>query len=342
MVPAGAKVARLEVPDLTSQLAQKQAQLAESKANLRRLQAGPRREEVVEQRHKVQRAIAWRDLAKQDLARAREGLAQDVSRLDAQIVQYRAEFDFAQQTLTQSEMLFNKGVLAGQQLMAERKKLQMRQSQVQQAEAEKRAREASGTLTFESELARREKELADTQAALALLEAGGRPEEIEAEQARLARLQEELSYLKGMREKEDVYCSVGGVMTTVRLKEKIGQFFEKGLLIGTVEDIDDLEVEIAMSEQDVAGVEIGQDVELKARALSSQTFTARVDRIAPAAVSAVGDVQSKLAVYCKVVNTSGDLRSGMTGFGRVYRGTKPIGMIVCGKLLRYVRTEFWW
>src|SRR5262249_34969171 len=63
----GALVARLEVPDLDSQLAQKRAAVREAAARLRLLEAGPRPEEVAEQRGRVQRAQAWRDLAAQDL-----------------------------------------------------------------------------------------------------------------------------------------------------------------------------------------------------------------------------------------------------------------------------------
>jgi len=51
----------------------------------------------------------------------------------------------------------------------------------EQARAEKRPDEAKGTGEAEMELAHREQELATAWAALTLLEAGTRPEEIEAE-----------------------------------------------------------------------------------------------------------------------------------------------------------------
>src|SRR5262249_42402213 len=70
-VSPGAAVARLEVPDLASRLAQKKAEVREGEARLRLLEAGPRYEEVVEQRLRLQRAQAWRDLARQDLRRHR-------------------------------------------------------------------------------------------------------------------------------------------------------------------------------------------------------------------------------------------------------------------------------
>ena len=70
-VSPGAPVARLEVPDLASRLAQKRAEVREAQARLRLLEVGPRPEEVVEQRRRVERARAWHDLARQDLTRLR-------------------------------------------------------------------------------------------------------------------------------------------------------------------------------------------------------------------------------------------------------------------------------
>jgi multidrug efflux pump subunit AcrA (membrane-fusion protein) len=62
-VYTAAVVARLEIPDLDSQLAQKRAAVREAAAHLRLLEIGTRPEEVTEQRGRVERAQAWRDRA---------------------------------------------------------------------------------------------------------------------------------------------------------------------------------------------------------------------------------------------------------------------------------------
>ena len=341
-VGAGMLIARLEMPDLASLTVQKQAEIRESQANLRRLEAGSRPEEVAEARSRVERAVAWVEVAKTDLARGRHTMNQELAHLDEQIQQLSMELEYARTTLAQSEKLYTKGVLAGQQLMSERKKFQVVESQCQQAQFQKRAREALGVQTFEAELGRREKELADTRSLLLLLQAGSRPEEIEAERARQARLKEELAYLDGQRDKLLVQSPVAGTITTGRLKEKIGQYFEKGALICVVEDVSGLEAEISLPEQEVEGVVTGQIVQLKARALPFKSFDAKVDRIAPAAVNANGEIQSKLVVYCRINNPEGLLRSGMTGFGRIYRGNESIAAIAANRSMRYLRTEFWW
>lgn len=346
-VGKGALIGRLEIPDLASLITQKRAAVQESQANLRRLEIGARPEEVSEQRLRVNRAREWRDMAKHDLERAQLGFQEELSRLDEQIGQRKTEFDFATHSRGQAERLLKKGVLAGEQYRAEIKKFQIAQSQWQQAQAVKREREASGVLSHEAELGRREKELADSEAALSLLEAGARPEEIAAERARLARFQEELAYHESLQDKVLLHSPVAGLMTTPRMTEKIGQYFEKGALICIVEEISALEAEIAVGEDEVTGVEIGQIVELKARALPMQTFKARVDRVAPVAIGNTvpgtnTDRQSSITVYCRVENPEGNLRSGMTGYGRVYREQKSLATMLFNRLLRYIRTEFWW
>ena len=347
-VTQGALVARIEVPDLESLITQKQAAVREAGANLRRLQIGTRPEEIQEQRAKVTRAREWRDLATSDLGRARQGLKEELARFDQQIALHQTELDYASQSVMQSERLYRKGVLAGEQLRSERKKVQIAEGILQQAMSQKRTREAAGVTVFEAELARRVKELADTEAALALLTAGARPEEIEAERARLAKFEEELDYYRELQGKQELHCTMPGFVTTPRLKEKIGQFLEKGTLICTIEDLRTLEAEIAIPEDKMDGVKIGQLIDLKARAFPMKTFTGKVDRIAPiatvanAAVATPTAQQGTVTVYCRVDNPENQLRSGMSGYGRIYRGQTTLATVAGMQFLRYFRTEFWW
>src|SRR5947208_11320711 len=82
VISSGAPIAILHIPDLASKLAQKQAERNEARAKLRLLEAGPRAEELREQRAKVERAQAWRELAVQDLHRKSKALAEEMVRLD--------------------------------------------------------------------------------------------------------------------------------------------------------------------------------------------------------------------------------------------------------------------
>jgi multidrug efflux pump subunit AcrA (membrane-fusion protein) len=339
-LPAGALVARLEVPDLASRLAQKQAEVREAAAGLRLLEAGPRYEAVVEERRRVERAQAWRDLARGDLAGARRALSEDLKRLQEQVGQALAELGAARDALLRAQSLRASGSLSAEELVEADRRRKVAQAQVEQAQALKKGRQALGVKDAEAELARRDKELADAQATLTLLEAGSRPEEIEAQRARLARLQDEARYLEGVRGRLAVHSPVAGLITTPRLRERVGQYLREGEVICAVEEPALLEAEVALAEQDVARVRAGQPVELKARALPFVTFTAAVDRIAPAAGR--GEVQSTVTVYCRLGNEGGQLRPGMTGHARVFTGRRSVGRVLLDRGLRFLRTEFWW
>lgn len=341
-VSPGEVLARIHVPDLDSNLAKKRAEVRECQAGLRRLEAGPRREEVLEQRQRVSRAEAWRDLGRQDLERSQVGLQEDLRRLDLQIAQYAQEMEYAKKTVDYGEKLFQQNAMSGQQFLAEKKNYQIAQSQWEQAKAQKRSREAAGVLQAEAELAKREKELADVRAALTLLEAGSRPEEIDAERARLARLQEELKYLEGVQERVVLRSPGAGLITTPRMKEKNGHYFEKGAVVCVVEDVSKPEVEISLNEEDEALVEPGQLVEVKARAMPFRTFRAHVDRKAPSAAMVQGQVQGTVTVYCRLEDADAGLLSGATGFARIYRGSRSLAVVLVERGLRYLRTEFWW
>lgn len=338
-ISPGGLVARLEVSDLASRLAQKRAEVREAQAKLRLLETGPRSEEVIEQRGRVERARVWRDLAAQGRTRLRQAFDKEVDRLDKLITQHQAELRAAQDAYQRGRPLVGKAISTEQWQEIVRKQ-RVCQAQLEQAEAEKSARQAKGTLEAETESARRERELADMQGTLRLLEAGPRPEEVEAERARLARLQEEARYLEQLQDKLLVHTPVPGLVTTPRLKEKVGQYVREGELICMIEELAGLEVEISLTEQDMARVQPGQAVALRARTLPLETLPAQVDRIAPTAGR--GEVQSTVTIYCRLTDCPSELRPGMTGYGRVYTGRRPLGAILLDRAMRFLRTEFWW
>ena len=171
---------------------------------------------------------------------------------------------------------------------------------------------------------------------------GYRLEDIDAERARMLRLQEELRHLREQQQKQAILCPVSGTITTARLEEKIGQFFERGAIICVVEDLANLEAEIEVSEQDARVLVRGHRVTLKPRSMASTSLEARVDRVAPVAQRKEDASQSTVIVYCRVDNKNGRLRTGMTGYGRIDHQRRPLIWVMASRGLRLLRTEFWW
>ncbi len=170
----------------------------------------------------------------------------------------------------------------------------------------------------------------------------------EQTEAKLASGKEEVRYLEDVAAKLTVHCPVSGIIMTPRLREKTGQFFHEGELICVVEDPALLRAEIKLPEQEVEPVQPGQRVELKARALPFDNFTGTVERIAPGAAAEgsqavpAANSQSTVTIYVQLDGIHGDLRPGMTGLARVQCGKAPAGQVLGERILRFVRTEFWW
>ena len=362
-VSAGQRFALLEVPDLESRLARKQAELRESAAKLRLLEIGPRPEQIEEQRQRVERSKTWRDLARQDLVRTRESLKAELDEIKAQTAQYHAEADRAAESLKRDRTLLARRALQVDQLQESQKVWKVASALLAQSEARKLAREAEGSLKAETELARRESESADAVSALRMLQAGSRPEEVEAEKARLARIAEEIRFLEGQQTRLSVVSPVSGEIATPRLRERIGQYLQEGDLIAEVEAPTHVEAEVSVDEQDVARVQPGQKAVLKVRALPFQTFSCKVDRIATISVKAQERVAAGVAkaanppqssssssrempgafiVSCKIEDSSHVLKTGMTGYARIDLDSKPLGNYLASRAMRLIRTEFWW
>ena len=295
-----------------------------------------------EQRAKVDRAQAWRDRAVQDLHRKCKALAEEMVRLDELAHQHQVEMDTAQEGLVQARRLVENQALSNEQLREAERRFNVAQTQHKQAQAQKRERQALGSQDAEGELARRDKDLADATASLALLVLGTRAEEIDAQKAHLARVQEEANYFALLQDQVNVLTPVAGVISTPRFREKIGQYFKEGELICEIEDPSGQEAEIVLPEQEVSRVEPGCRVTLKARALPHEAIVGTVERIAPTAVKDKSDPQGNVTVYCRIVESQSTLRPGMTGYARIECGEQSIGALWLARLTRYLRTEFWW
>lgn len=341
-VKKGDPLVQLKSPDLETHISTKEAELRGVEANLAKLRLGPRPEQVTAARDKVERLRTWVKLGLQELERAREAYKQELQAIDQRIERTKTQWEFAKETYAESEKLFRLKALAGAQLKSEQVQLSVLATQIAEAEADRRVKEANGLRTIEAEISRREQELADAISQLDLLQAGTRPEEIDAEVARQEQLQEQLRFYNSQKEKLIVQSSVSGVVATPRMHEKIGQLATQGLPICVIENASTSRVEIAVGEDDVLGVSSGQPVILKARALPFDTFEATVEHIATAATLQVPKQRNVLVVHCELANQDGRLRSGMTGFGRIFRGHRTLGSVMLSKVMRYLRTEFWW
>ncbi len=194
----------------------------------------------------------------------------------------------------------------------------------------------------QEEVAVRRKELEEARGKLKLLETGSRPEEIEALQAEITRLTAQQSFLEEKLALVRVVSFDAGVITTHKLREKVGQRVEKGDLIAEVHDLKSVTAEIAVPEKEISEVEVGQKVVLKVRAYPQTALVGKVTSIAPAVTKDdERKVERTIRVTTQIDNPSLLLKPGMTGNAKIYTGERRIVDIMTRRLARYVRVEFW-
>jgi multidrug resistance efflux pump len=188
----------------------------------------------------------------------------------------------------------------------------------------------------------RGKELQEARERLNVLLAGSRPEEIEALDADIRRLDSHQCYLQDQLNSLTVTSPIAGVITTHKLGEKIGENVKKGDLIAQVHALKTVTVEIAVPEKEIADVSLGNRVILKARAYPRTTFEGQVTAVAPI-VTKQTDWQPErtILVTTRLENTAGLLKAEMTGNAKILSGKQRAIDLVTRRFIRYLRVEFW-
>jgi multidrug resistance efflux pump len=83
-----------------------------------------------------------------------------------------------------------------------------------------------------------------------------------------------------------IVSPITGVITTPKLKERIGEHVPHGALITKVHQLKTIKAQIAIPEKEIADARLGQPVVLKARAVPAETFSGRVISVSPTATRA--------------------------------------------------------
>jgi putative peptide zinc metalloprotease protein len=175
-----------------------------------------------------------------------------------------------------------------------------------------------------------------------VLLAGSRPEEIQAAEAELNRLRTQQHFLEEQVQLLSVTSPISGVITTPKLKEKVGQDVKQGELIAVVHEIRTVTAEIVVPEIEIADVHLGQQVALKARSFPQKTFYGKVSAIAPM-VSKPDDahLDRTIRVSTRLENPDQLLKAEMSGNAKIHCGERRLFSLITRRLVRYVRVEFW-
>lgn len=195
----------------------------------------------------------------------------------------------------------------------------------------------------ESETAALEREGEEARARLRLVMAHSRPEDLDAARQEIARAEADRRRVEQELARTVVVAPHAGVVTTPKLREKLGELVHPGDLIAEVHETETVSAEIDVSERDIGELRVGQRGSLRFRAWPDRTFDGTVTAIAPAATdpgpAAAGDRVVKVAIA--IGNRDGLLKPRMTGYARIEAGKRRALDLVTRRFRRFLRVEFW-
>jgi multidrug resistance efflux pump len=238
--------------------------------------------------------------------------------------------------------LFTKELISRKEFEEAEENAAVRLKELEETEAELKLVLADDLGELRKALKVAEKEIEEKEAKLKLLLAGSRPEEIEATEAELSRLEAQRRYTGEQLQLLRVVSPMSGLITTPKLKEKVGQNVKKGDLIAQVHELKTIRAEISVSENEIGDVRVGQEVVLKARAYPQKSFYGKISSLATTAIKGDNGYPTRtVLVTTQIDNDSFLLKPEMTGNAKIYCGKRSIIDLVTRRFVRYIRVEFW-
>jgi multidrug efflux pump subunit AcrA (membrane-fusion protein) len=186
------------------------------------------------------------------------------------------------------------------------------------------------------DLEARRRAVAEADAALRLLLAGSRPEEIAAHQAILKRSRAELGYVDERIAMTIVRAPIDGEILTPRLREHIHEGVEAGGLVCELANTRRMRAEISVLEREVDAIALGMPVIVKVESYPMRPFEGKVDFIAPAVT---GD-DKRVRVVVELDNTKGLMKANMSGYGEVETGKHSLLDLATRRVLRWIRVRY--
>lgn len=182
------------------------------------------------------------------------------------------------------------------------------------------------------------KSLSEAEAALKLVLAGSRAEDIEMKRAQVASLEAQRTYLLDKLGRVEVKAPISGTVTTPRIEERKGVMLKVGDEVAAVADLRRARVEIEVAEREVDEVKVGLPVQFRVASYPLMPFRGTVEFISPMAEEKAG--RRFLRVVALVENKDALLRQDMRGYGEIDAGSRSLAELGTRRLIRWIRVRF--
>ncbi|HET6585233.1 MAG TPA: efflux RND transporter periplasmic adaptor subunit, partial [Nannocystaceae bacterium] len=150
-------------------------------------------------------------------------------------------------------------------------------------------------------------------AALKLLLAGSRPEEIAVAEAQLERARAELVYIEQqLTDMVVIRAPIDGVVLTSRFRERLHEHVDAGGLVCEIANLATVRAEIFVPERETDSLAVGRPVTVKVESYPTQPFDGKVDFIAPSVERS--NRTNTVRIGVALDNRAGRLKQDMHGY----------------------------
>jgi multidrug resistance efflux pump len=306
-VKAGTTLVRFECDELKAQHTQAQAAVEQARADLDRMERGNRPEEI-------EQAEATAKASQAALESARNGpRKQEIEQAQADYAAANAEAANAEIFFKRMEKLAATDTISKQQFDDARDK---RKAAGQRAESAKQRLALLQAGTRPEDVHAAEARYKQAQAAAVLAHKGFRREDIEAARGRVAEAQGHVAELDARLREAELTAPADAVIEVVSVRP--GSLVSAGRIVITMLETSQLWVKVYVPETELAHVRVGQRARVSVDGAERQTFDGHVGQIASQAEFLPRNVQTKsdrehqvFGVKVYVDNSQQMLKSGM-------------------------------
>jgi len=327
-VSKGDVLARLRDPVKLQDLSELRGTLEAKKNELALLRAGARPEDI----DRKEKAVATKRVELENSRRNQEARSQLTQTLERK----KQELVLEQQQLALAKELLAGGLAPRIDVDKADNAVKVRERDIGETEGALRTL----TETSDREFNLKTRELAEAESDLKAMKAGNRPEQIREAEADMVKLTQQAAILDHELAKTDVRAPIDGIVTTPFVEKKLNQHLDPGDELCRIADIARVTIEMQVPEREMSEVHYGNPVSMKARGLPALRLEGRVDFIAPVAQTVNG--QQMVPVKSELQNDDLLLKPEMTGFAHISCGQRRIFDLLTYRLIRWVRTEFWY
>ncbi len=281
-VTQGQVMAIMDDSNLRGQYTQMQGQLAQQEANRQKLLAGNRPEDIAKAEAQLAEAEA-------NLQQLRSGnRPQEIAQSSARLQQAQATLKQRTTDVQRHQSLYDAGAISRQTLDQKITDRDVAQTQVMEAQQGLALQNAG---TRPEQITQAQARVDQQAQTVAALRSGSRPEEIDAAYAQVQAARGALQTIEAQLNETKIVAPFDGIV--LKKYADVGAFVSPSMSGGASASAssssiltlsgDRLQVVVNLSEAQIAKVKLGQSVTMKADAFPGETFTGKVDQIAPQA-----------------------------------------------------------